>query len=652
MAEEQKPVVPTEAPVVPVVEPAPAPVEAPAETVAAADKPVESVEPATEEPAKADAEAAAPVEEKKEEKPVEPIYSGALGYKAPGLKNVFRFSKKYFWFGDEAVPATSLSQFLRGEKDVDHAHTVAAWSSVTGKGLLYFVKHADQKATPAGVLKLADATDLTKDGTVAFFFKLQGHKHAFEAQTLPERNSWFVAFEEAIKDAKAKTEEIVATETYKEQLTKLSKPALAVTAAKEAAPKKSTDATPKVAEPEVPATEAAVAEPTRTGSASSSSSDEEKRKKKASKSKSRSASRGKRASIFGGFLGKKEKVEEKKEEKKEEAEEKKEEEAEAKKADEVVPPVVSAAEESTVVAPVVATDAVKPVEETKAEETAAPAVPAAEEKPKPAKRASIFGNFVEKLRSPTSEKKEADLIPAPVPAAKEPEVAAEAPKVEEPVAAVAPATEAAAEAPKVEEAKPATNATPHKEKSSFSFGKFLGGAKEKVKSPTTEKAPASEAPKLEDPVKSDEAPVLAPVEPVAPIEPTAVTEAPKEEEATPAVATTPPQKKRGSIFGNLTGGSVKKEKDGEASEKKGLSGLFRSASKAAKTKKDEKTGTAAKVDETAEAKEEIPPVPAVPVTEEKKETPAVAEPTIGDVTADAVTVGQAPKSTSEVATTA
>jgi hypothetical protein len=29
---------------------------------------------------------AAPVEEKKEEKPEEPIYSGALGYKAPGLK--------------------------------------------------------------------------------------------------------------------------------------------------------------------------------------------------------------------------------------------------------------------------------------------------------------------------------------------------------------------------------------------------------------------------------------------------------------------------------------------------------------------------------------------------------------------------------------
>lgn len=69
----------------------------------------------------------------------------------------------------------------------------------------------------------ADATDLTKDGTVAFFFKLHGHKHAFEASTLTERNSWFVAFEKAIEEAKAESENIVANETYQEQLGKLSK---------------------------------------------------------------------------------------------------------------------------------------------------------------------------------------------------------------------------------------------------------------------------------------------------------------------------------------------------------------------------------------------------------------------------------------------
>ena len=91
----------------------------------------------------------------------------------------------------------------------------------------------------------------------------------------------------------------------------------ALAATKESsAPKKSTDVTPKLAEteaPAVPATEASAPVAARTGSSSSSSADEEKRKK-AAKSKSRSVSRGKRASIFGGFLGKKEKTEEKKEE--------------------------------------------------------------------------------------------------------------------------------------------------------------------------------------------------------------------------------------------------------------------------------------------------------------------------------------------------
>jgi hypothetical protein len=77
-AEETKPAVASETGV---VEPTPAP----AETLAA-DKPAEAVEPKVEEPAKTEGEAAAPVEEKKEEKVVEPITSGALGYKAPGLK--------------------------------------------------------------------------------------------------------------------------------------------------------------------------------------------------------------------------------------------------------------------------------------------------------------------------------------------------------------------------------------------------------------------------------------------------------------------------------------------------------------------------------------------------------------------------------------
>lgn len=66
------------------VEPAPAPVLGSDNTTA----PVESSK--TEEVPKTEDEVVAPVEEKKqdkvEDKVVEPIYSGALGYKAPGLK--------------------------------------------------------------------------------------------------------------------------------------------------------------------------------------------------------------------------------------------------------------------------------------------------------------------------------------------------------------------------------------------------------------------------------------------------------------------------------------------------------------------------------------------------------------------------------------
>jgi hypothetical protein len=86
--EPQKPV---EAPAAGAVHPAPAPVEP-----VTIDVPVVGDAPKTEE-AKTEGEVAAPVEEKKEEekveaKPVEPISSGALSYKAPGLKKSVLFA--------------------------------------------------------------------------------------------------------------------------------------------------------------------------------------------------------------------------------------------------------------------------------------------------------------------------------------------------------------------------------------------------------------------------------------------------------------------------------------------------------------------------------------------------------------------------------
>lgn len=64
-----------------------------------------------------------------------------------GLKD-----KVHFYFGEDAVPADKLSHLLKSTKtDVKEA---IAWSHQTGKGLLYFAKHPDQKSSPKGVIAL------------------------------------------------------------------------------------------------------------------------------------------------------------------------------------------------------------------------------------------------------------------------------------------------------------------------------------------------------------------------------------------------------------------------------------------------------------------------------------------------------------------
>ncbi|KAF3049862.1 hypothetical protein E8E11_009587 [Didymella keratinophila] len=630
-------------------EAAPAPVEftpVAVEEVAGETTIVPAAEaPKTEEVPKTEGEAAvaAPVEEKEdekvEEKVVEPIYSGALGYKAPGLKNAFRFAKKYFWFGEEAIPASSLAEYLRGEKP-EVAHPTAAWSSQTGKGLLFFVKHADKKESPAGVLNLAYATDLVKDGTIAFAFKIHGHKHTFEAQTLTERDGWFVAVEKAIAEAKEAKEGIESSEAYKEEKTKLSKPAaLAGATAAAVAPKKSVDAT-RPAETEATTTAEATG-PVRAGSSSSSSSSdaEKKNKKKAAKSKSRSVSR-KRASIFGGLLGKKDKTEEPVAE------------PEVKKEESVAPQIGE-----TTTAPVITSDIPATGDELKTEatpapvaaetatpapvetETAAPVVASTPiekddktvEKPKPTKRGSIFGSFFEKVKSPSHEKKEADLIPA-VEKKEETAAVSEVAKPAEETPAVAPVaettteaplTEAKLDAPKTEAVKPVT---PVKEKEHFSFGKFFGN-KEKAKSPAVETPPTltktDEAPKLEEP----SAPVVANgVEPAVPVAETSA--APVEEKKE---ETLPKKEKRSSIFGSLA----------------------RTVSKAGgKKEPKEKKEAPATVQESAEPADKVE-TPVV-AEEKKEETPVVPaqQSTIGDVTPESVNVGEAPKSSAPVATTA
>lgn len=245
------------------------------------------------------------------------------------------------------------------------------------------------------------------------------------------------------------------------------------------------------------------------------------------------------------------------------------------------------------------------------------------EKPAVKKRTSIFGNFVEKLKSPTTEKKEPELV-APPPPAKDNEVIAEDAKPLEEAVVAAPATAAVAEpAPESAATKTEEKPTPSKEKEHFSFGKLFG-SKERSKSPATADKPAEAkvdaAPQIQDPAPAVEESAL-PVEPAAP-----VAEAKVEEE-------TPKKEKRTSFFGNLS----------------------RSLSKATSSKKDskpvEKKEPAVAIPEVEETKAEAPAVEeSAPAVDAAAAPPAEA--TIGDVPAEAVTVGEASKGTAPVSTTA
>ena len=64
-----------------------------------------------------------------------------------------KFSKRYFWIGSEPVSTTNLDYYLRGEKP-EIAHHNAAWSNMTGKGLLYLTKTENEKGYPHDILNM------------------------------------------------------------------------------------------------------------------------------------------------------------------------------------------------------------------------------------------------------------------------------------------------------------------------------------------------------------------------------------------------------------------------------------------------------------------------------------------------------------------
>lgn len=66
----------------------------------------------------------------------------------------FRFTKRFFYFSDEAVEAKQLTSYLASEKSSAAAQRTAAWATQTGKGLLFLTKRPEDKATPAGIFNL------------------------------------------------------------------------------------------------------------------------------------------------------------------------------------------------------------------------------------------------------------------------------------------------------------------------------------------------------------------------------------------------------------------------------------------------------------------------------------------------------------------
>ena len=102
---------------------------------------------------------------------------------------------------------------------------------------MFFSKKASEKSSPAGVLNLSDAADITEEGTVDFSFKTGEHKHTFQAASLPERDNWIAVLKTKSAAAKDQKESVTGSETYKNSHSSLSKPVMAAAAL----PKKSSE---------------------------------------------------------------------------------------------------------------------------------------------------------------------------------------------------------------------------------------------------------------------------------------------------------------------------------------------------------------------------------------------------------------------------
>jgi Pleckstrin homology domain len=68
----------------------------------------------------------------------------------------------------------------------------------------------------------ADASEVTKDSSNDFSFKINGHKHTFQAASNAERDSWIAAIETKTTEGKGLKEGVVGSEGFKKHIEKYS----------------------------------------------------------------------------------------------------------------------------------------------------------------------------------------------------------------------------------------------------------------------------------------------------------------------------------------------------------------------------------------------------------------------------------------------
>lgn len=320
MADQQKPVEEV-LPVAPVVDTAAEtkPVETPADEAKPAETEAAPAAEAAAEPVAAPAaEEDKPAaeddkEEKKEEEAPTPVEEGTLEHKGAGAnfpKNLY-YSKQPFWFGSDAVEKAKLATYLKHEKNVNVAYHNASWAQSTGKGLLFF----GDKASPTGIINLAEAGEPQADGANKFSFAANGHKHSFKAATKAEADNWVSQLKAKIAEAKEVATTIKDTEEYKSAYEVYKPTPAKKEEKKEEEADKPAEAAEAAAKDEEakPEEEAAKDEPAQEEAKPEEEVAKEEEKKEEpvkEETKRRSASR-KRTSVLG-FFGKKDKKEEEK----------------------------------------------------------------------------------------------------------------------------------------------------------------------------------------------------------------------------------------------------------------------------------------------------------------------------------------------------